>query len=801
MRITESLNRDWKFIFTKMPDDKVYRREYDDSWWQTVNLPHTPHIEAHDVVLPLQGQAWYRKTFFLPESYRGKKIFIEFEGAMQNAILCVNGWEILRHHGGYLPFVADLTNVVECGRNNTIALFLENIDDPDTPPGKSSYKLDFQYFGGIYRNVKLHVTDRLHITDAIYKNLCADGGVFVRYENVSERCADLLTSVNLDNEYGEEKRASVRLSLLDASGACVLEDEKAVALGAGENLTVRFTDTLKTPHLWSTDDPYLYTLRAEIVADGETVDRLDTVIGIRTVRVTREGMFLNGKKLSLEGANRHQQYPHLGIAVSDAAHAREMRLLKESGFSLLRLCHYPQSPAVYDACDRLGIVVIECTPGWQWCLESGPFRTRAYRNIREMIRRDRNHPSVILWEVSLNETGATEKFMWNDKWSGADDDFMHTCHLIAHEEYPGDQMITAGDTVGRVDPDFVGFDVRYPAADNDPNAGRTKKPVFRREYGDFEFGFHFSTSRQERRFGEHAMLNAAWNFVFADNRDRSTEGIVGNAIWVGIDYTRPYFIPEPICTCGAFDLFRIPRFTAEYFRSYREDTPHVFLADYWSETEPVRKVVVFSNCEEVELFVNGHSVGRHRAARGAQAPYALPDKYREAGYWRGNKMNMRDDTLDITKEYNRAVDTYCFDGSSCDRLKYPPFLFFDVPFEKGELLAVGYRDGKEVARDARRSNPTPAALRLRIAEEGIPLAADGVDFAFAYASVVDRDGYPCPLAEPLVTFSAEGGNLVGRTTLPADGGVAPVMVRRTENRLTLTASAEGLAPATLVLGD
>ena len=208
MRITESLNRDWKFIFTKMPDDKVYRREYDDSWWQTVNLPHTPHIEAHDVVLPLQGQAWYRKTFFLPESYRGKKIFIEFEGAMQNAILCVNGWEILRHHGGYLPFVADLTNVVECGRNNTIALFLENIDDPDTPPGKSSYKLDFQYFGGIYRNVKLHVTDRLHITDAIYKNLCADGGVFVRYENVSERCADLLTSVNLDNEYGEEKRAS-----------------------------------------------------------------------------------------------------------------------------------------------------------------------------------------------------------------------------------------------------------------------------------------------------------------------------------------------------------------------------------------------------------------------------------------------------------------------------------------------------------------------------------------------------------------------------------------------------------------
>ena len=207
MRITENLNCDWKFIFTKMPDDRVYRREYDDGWWETVSLPHTPHIEAHDVVLPLQGQAWYRKTFFLPETYQGKKIFVEFEGAMQNAILYVNGREILRHYGGYLPFVADLTDAVECGADNTLALFLENIDDPDTPPGKSSYKLDFQYFGGIYRNVKLHITDPFHITDAIYKNLRADGGVFVRYERVSETSADLLTSVNIDNESGEERDA------------------------------------------------------------------------------------------------------------------------------------------------------------------------------------------------------------------------------------------------------------------------------------------------------------------------------------------------------------------------------------------------------------------------------------------------------------------------------------------------------------------------------------------------------------------------------------------------------------------
>lgn len=789
------LNGDWKFIFSKMPDDRVFRKEYDDSWWELVQLPHTPRIEPYDVLVPTQGQCWYRKHIFLEEDLQDKKLFLEFEGAMQECDVWINGKKLYSHYGGYLPFTVDITGEVTCGQDNVIAVYLQNLDDPDIPPGKSSQKLDFQYWGGLYRNVRLCICDRLHITDPVYKNKTADGGVFVRCESTDETLARLLVTVNVDNEQTTGQEFSLQVTVHDRDGNAVASERKTVFMEPGDNRTERFDLTVKNPKLWSVDTPHLYELKVSILRD-QMVDEMTVPVGIRWLEITPDGLFLNGKRVELTGANRHQQYPHLGIAVSDEAHYREMKLLKEGGFNLLRLCHYPQAPAVYRACDELGILVINCTPGWQWCKESGPFKGRAYQNIRDMVRRDRNHPCVVMWEVSLNETGASKEDMWNDTWSGADDDFMHNCHLIAHEEYPGSQMYTSGDSLGRVDPEFVNFDVPYtcggtPYLKNEKPC--TDKPFFCREYGDFGFGFHFSTTRRDRGDGEHAMLHAAWNFAYTHNKLRRNQSVIGDAIWVGIDYTRPYFIPAPICKAGVLDIFRIPKFGYHFFASQRDDRPVLYIANYWKPGNGEKNVVVFSNCEEVALFVNGKEVGRRKAAGGEFTPYQMPKKYQDPGYWKGNARNMLDASLEITAAYNRDVETHCFDGTNSMNLPHPPVRFDSIPYEDGELRAVGYVDGREVVSQARKSHPKAEKLHIEVADFGIPLKADGTDFVFAYACMQDADGVLCAEDEREIQFIVEGGQLIGRNPVKAQAGIAPIMVRKEKGQelVRLTVYAEG----------
>lgn len=639
------------------------------------------------------------------------------------------------------------------------------------------------------------VCDKLHITDPIFKNKRADGGIFARYENVSADGADVIVTVNVDNEYTENRSFVLSVSLNDKSGNICAETEKEIMVDGGCSHTESFVLHVKNPQLWSPENPYLYTLTAQLISNA-IIDSKSETIGIRHLEFKHDGFYLNGVKTCITGANRHHQYPHIGIAVSDNAHYREMKLLKDGGFNFLRLCHYPQSPAVYKACDELGIMVADCTPGWQWCKADGPFKGRVYQNIRDMIRRDRNHPCVIMWEVSLNETGASEEFMWNDRWSGADDDFMHMCHLTAHEEYPGNQLYTSGDSIGRDNPAKVDFDIPYPLGVKqwyEMDVHPSDKPFFRREYGDFEFGFNFSTTRQERKFGEHAMLNSAWNFVYSHNLSLSKSWMVGSAIWVGIDYTRPYFIPEPICAAGALDIFRIPKFSYYYFASQQEKTPVLYIANYWSDYGSLRKVVVFSNCDEVELLVNGHSVARQKPDSGKITSYKLPDKFFNAGYWHGNKTdNIKNNTLDFTREYKEAIEKYCFDGDNCSHCSHPPFSFSDIPYEEGSLTAIGYKNGKEIMRQTRISNPIPYKIVLETADMNIPLKNDGVDFIFAYAHINNKNGFRCFEAENEIHFKIEGGEIIGRDTLKAEAGTAPVMIRKNADKLTLAVSSEGL---------
>ena len=311
--------------------------------------------------------------------------------------------------------------------------------------------------------------------------------------------------------------------------------------------------------------------------------------------------------LFLRGANRHQEHPYVGNALPDAAQYRDARRIKEAGFDYVRLSHYPHSPAFMDACDELGLVVMDCIPGWQYFNPDPAFVELQYRNCRELIRRDRNHPCVILWEVSLNE-------------SAMPPEFVARAHAIAHEEYPGDQCFTAGWTTG--------YDVFLQARQHGGCRDGRHRPCVVSEYGDWEYyamnaGLDQtawtdltpaeSNSRQLRWQGERALLQQATNFQEAHNDNLGTIAFA-DGLWVMYDYNRGY-APD-VESSGCMDLFRLPKFSYHFFRSQRPPAagPVVFIASHWmpGSAEEVR---VFSNCEEVALSLDGRLLERRRPDR------------------------------------------------------------------------------------------------------------------------------------------------------------------------------------------
>ena len=462
---TLSLNQGWKFyrVDSPVPQEAFSTAAFADARWELVNAPHSVRLEPQNAsgMRNFQGVCWYRRHFTAEEAWRGKKVFVEFEGAMQVADVWFNGEHILTHYGGYLPFTVDLTDRIHFGAaGNVIALRLDNSDNPDVPPGKPQDQLDFTYLGGLYRNVWLYVTDKLHVTDPVYANKVADGGIFVTYPRVSPESAEVVARVNLKNEYPTARNCTVKNSLLDAARHEVAGSSGTASIQPGADATIAGSLQVAKPSLWHPYHPSLYTLVTEVYDGDRLVDKRSTRIGIRTIKFDSAGFWINGERLVATGANRHQDFPYVGNALPDSGQYRDIKKLREAGCLSLR-AHYPFSPAMMDAADELGMMVIVSNPGWQF-FRPGIFVERTYQGAREMVRRDRNHPSVILWEPVLNETGYTEEFA-------------RTVYRIVHEEYPGDQCYAASDA-GR--PYAAQYDVLYgrqqsgSQAHLDPRVGR-----------------------------------------------------------------------------------------------------------------------------------------------------------------------------------------------------------------------------------------------------------------------------------------------------------------------------------------
>lgn len=758
---TRNFNYEWQFardIDTTV--SSAYFKQNGPVSWQKIALPHTAHIEPLVIKdQQWQGTAFYRKFFTLSDSDRGKHIALKFGAAMHEAHVYLNGRLLAHHKGGYLPFVVDITDSVRFDKPNVVLLKVNNEDNPVIPPGKPLGKLDFSYFSGLYRNAWLLVDNKLHISDPIAADRQAGGGVLVHYTGISDTAATIHVQTDIINKSGTSQGATLKLNLVDAEGKTVLGDEsetKPVAAGSYG----RFEQALElaSPHLWSPDHPYLYTLRVELLNGGTVVDSKQMQIGVRSVAFnTDQQLLLNGKRVRLRGTNRHQSYPYIGYALSDNAQYRDARKIKEAGFNFIRSAHYPPSPAFLDACDKLGILFMDATPGWQF-FGGKEFQQQSFQNIRDMVRRDRNHPSVIFWEASLNE-------------SNMDKAFMEKANALVHSELPFEGVFT----VGWMD---YAYDIFDPARQHAKppaywNHYDKEKPLLIAEYGDWEYyaqnaGFNQDefeglqkearNSRQLRGDGQKRLAQQALNFQEAYNSNLQGPAI-GDANWLMYDYNRGY--TSNIEASGIRDIFRLPKFAYYFYRSQagpntgsgaRFGKPMIFIANYWSDPS-FTTVKVYSNTDEVELFLNGRSLGRHR-----------PDSGR--------------------------VDTH---------LQHPPFTFKPDQFEEGRLKAVGYINGKKRVETFRDTPGQPIGIQLDVDFSGKALQAREKDAVFVYASIVDQNGTVIPNAEAPVTFSiTEGeGEIVGQNPIRAEAGIATTLLQagNTPGKIVIRAEADGLRSA------
>lgn len=720
--------------------------------WQKVNLPHTPNIEPLVVLQQWQGVCYYKKDLYFGKEWQSKSVYLEFEGLMHLADVWINGQHIKQHAGGYTPLVVDISKYCLINKKNEILVRLDNRDNGSIPPGKPVGKLDFCYYGGIYRDVNLIVKSPLHITHPILANKVAGGGIFVTYSNVTNQNAQINISTNIENIENADSRFILRQSLFktkkDKEGRIIIAelasmDESPLEVKRNSQIQPMQSIQVANPSLWSVDSPYLYILKSEIIVDGKSIDQEFTRLGIREISFSRDkGFLLNGKPLRLVGTNRHMEYPYLGNAISDNAQFRDIYQIKSNGFNIVRLGHYPQDPSVLDACDELGLLAIEPIPGWQFFNKDTIFTSLTYRDVQSLIRRDRNHPSIVLWETTLNESWPPN--WWKDK-----------IVATAHQEYPGNQFYTSGDMYG-----YEGFDVLYNNwEDGFKRPNNSKKPGFIREYYDYEFGGHYSTTRISRGEGENALLQNAWNAQWSHNRYRAYyPWTTGDAVWSMYDYNRGCC--DNICYSGVADIFRIPKFSLLFFKSQiSADTPLPFgkmkpflnINSYWSAPLRNSKLIVYGNVDEVELVVNGTTVSRQKPDSGPSTPYSETEKGWETG---GNP----------------------FDSGNCEYLTHPPFTFNNIEWTEGEVKAVGYINQQKVTEQVVKTPNQPQNIRVEYFESGRPATLN--DDLIIYAKILDSNGTLCSSfnGEIAITTS-DKGQVVGPSTVKAEAGIASFIVK------------------------
>ncbi len=763
-----SMNPAWRFH--KGAVEGAETKEFNDKDWTVVSLPdgieYLP-TEASGCI-NYQGEVWYRKHFTPDAALKGKKLFLHFEAIMGKSKVFVNGKLLTEHFGGYLPVIADVTDVLDWNGDNVIAVWADNSDDPSYPPGKAQDVLDYTYFGGIYRDCWLIAHNNVFITDPNYENEVAGGGLFVAFGKVSDALAEVQLKIHVRNATKNPFSGRVEYMLLQPDGTEVARLSDKIQVKVGRATTVSDRMPVKQPMLWTPSTPTLYNLLVRVLdKEGNVIDGYRRRIGIRSIEFKgKDGFYLNGRPYGkpLIGANRHQDFAVVGNAVANSIHWRDAKKLKDVGMEIIRNAHCPQDPAFMDACDELGLFVIVNTPGWQFWNDAPEFAQRVYSDIRNVVRRDRNHPSVWLWEPILNET-----------WYPAD--FAKNTRDIVDAEYPYPYCYSGSDSEARGHENFPVY-FAHPA--NMQDASKEIDPTktyFTREWGDNvdDWSSHNSPSRVARNWGEQPMRVQAQHYACPyypvtsyDVLYKQSPQHVGGCLWHSFDHQRGYH-PDPFYG-GLMDVFRQPKYSYYMFMTQRPAVkndrnagsgPMVYIAH---EMTPFsgKDVTVYSNCDEVRLTFN----------KGGKTYTYKKDK---------NRPGMPSPVITFPDVYDFMVD------KAFSRTQKQDDVY---------LLAEGLIDGKVVATHKVVPARRPEKILLWMDNEGTDLKADGSDFVTVVAAVADKNGNIKRLNNYNIRFSIEGeGRLLGgpgvlANPVPVKWGTAPVLVQSTlkPGKIRITAS-------------
>ncbi len=692
------LNHNWLFGGRNVPG--ASQPGFDDSRFQKVTLPHA------NVVLPwhsfdetaYQYISIYRRHFRLPAELQRQRIFVDFEGAMTASTVAINGQKFPEYKGGYTPFSFELTPHINWTGDNVLAVELDSTERPDIPPFGGN--IDYLTFGGIYREVSLRAVPQEFIEN-----------VFAQPVDVLSPRRSVQVRVNV-----ARPAVLVRTGAPSSLVAELRDGDRVIAAGRAQNQDQGATITLSNLgdiQLWTLDKPKLYDV---VVKQTNPGDEYRTRIGFREARFTPQGFQLNGEHLKLRGLNHHQTFPYVGGAMPARAQRRDAQILKQFNLNLVRTSHYPQSRHFLDACDELGLLVLEEIPGWQHIGEN-PWQDIAVRNVGEMIRRDWNHPSIILWGVRINESQDNHSFYARTNQAAH--------QLDPSRQTGGIRYLYDSELLEDV---FTMNDFGFPL-----------KPPNHPLYLNTEFvGHTYSTKRfdQVERVAEHTLRHARIH-----NQLASSGQYAGGIGWCAFDYnTHANFgSGDHICYHGVFDIFRIPKAAAGFYKSQVDPAKEVVLepAFNWSSGDHSGAggpglVPVCSNCDHLKVYYAG--------------------------------------ALKLEADPNRA---------EFGHLPYPPFFLKldDLPLDPwGDLRIDGYLKGSKVISRSFSGQGRDAQLLLEPDDQ--ELLGDGVDVTRVLLRVADAYGNTQQFASGSLLLSIDGpGEIIGENPFGLVGGAGAIWIK------------------------
>jgi beta-galactosidase len=721
MRAHYPFNQNWLYV----PQDLALNAP--DSDFTAVTLPHSNKIVPHHNfdVREYAFISTYRKRFSLPEAVNGRRVWLAFEAVMLASQVWINGHSLGEYDGGFTPFAYDITDYLREGEN-IVQVRVDSTERPDIPP--FGYIVDYLTFGGIYREVALDYLPQPHIAD-----------VFVRTYDVLTPTPRAEVDVLIKSRLLSSAPLTLTVAIHDAQGAVVAHREAPVTLSdSGEtHLTVAFDD-LPPVTLWSLENPVRYSLHTALSSSGQVIDDNGAfAFGFREAVFRPDGFTLNGEKVKLRGVNRHQIYPYIGAAAPARLQRKDADICKyELSVNIVRTSHYPQSRHFLDRCDEIGLLVFEEIPGWQNIGDSD-WKGISLRDVEAMILRDRNHPSIIIWGVRINES-------WDDEA------FYTATNALAHKLDPTRQT---GGVRYFQESQFL-EDVFTLNDFSNAIVEPLNQPHLVTEF----LGHMYPTKTydQEERQVEHALRHAR-----IQNQAAGMGNVTGAIAWCMFDYNThvEFGSGDRICYHGVMDMWRLPKFAAHFYESQIEPATRIVLqaATFYAFGDKSNgggdndfDYIVFSNCDEIEVFLDDTSLaGRITPARDRYPHLAHPPFYIGDGQmWYTHRLRVPDARI------------------------------------------VGYINGQAVAETRLSADKLPVALTLT--PDDAELHADGADMTRLVFKLVDPYGHRLPHAHAVVSFSIEGeAELIGVNPFPLVGGQAAMYVKakHSAGRVVVRASA------------